>query len=95
MGAFGVTPEELCATQAAVASAAAAARRSVAGLRAQADGVEWHGPAGHAFRAAWAEWRHGATLVLGALDDLARLTGAAGTSYATTDEAVRRAVAAS
>ena len=95
MSAFGVTPQELPALQAAVGSAAAAAHRSVAGLRSQADGVEWQGPAGHAFRAAWAEWLRGATLVLGALDELARLVGAAGASYATTDDSVRRAVAAS
>ena len=93
MSAFGVTPEELAALQSAVGSAAAAARQSVSGLRSRADGVEWVGPAGHAFRSAWEEWRHGAMLVLGALDDLARLVGAAGASYSATDESVRTAVA--
>ena len=93
MSGFGVTPTELSALQAAVGSAAAAARESVAGLHARADAVDWHGPAGHSFRLAWEEWRRGATLVLGALDDLARLVGAAGTSYAATDETVRTAVA--
>ena len=93
MSGFGVTPSELSALQSAVASAAAAARASVDGLRARAEGVEWQGPAGHSFQVAWEEWFRGATLVLGALDDVARLVGAAGSSYAGTDESVRAAVA--
>ena len=93
MSGFAVTPSELSALQVAVGSAAAAARESVDGLRARADAVEWRGPAGHSFRSAWEEWLRGATLVLGALDDLARLVGAAGTAYAATDDSVRTAVA--
>lgn len=93
MSGFGVTPAELAALQASVGTAAAAARRSVDGLRSTAAGVVWHSPAGHGFRLAWEEWLGGATLVVGALDELARLLGAAGASYAGTDESVRAAVA--
>jgi uncharacterized protein YukE len=93
MSAFGVTPAELAALQTTVGSAAAAARRSVDGLRTTAAGVVWQGVAGHSFRLAWEEWLAGAGLVLSALDDLARLVGAAGASYVATDEAVRSAVA--
>src|SRR4051794_3459056 len=93
MSAFGVTPAELAALQNTVGSAAAAARRSVDGLRSTAAGVVWQGVAGHSFHLAWEEWLAGAELVLAAMDELARLVGAAGTSYAATDDAVRWAVA--
>ena len=93
MSAFGVTPAELAALQASVGAAAGAARRSVDGLRATAAGVVWEGAAGHSMRAAWEEWLAGASLVVGALDELARLVGAAGSSYTGTDESVRAAVA--
>ena len=79
--------------QVAVGSAAASARQSVVGLRSAAVAVEWQGPAAHGFRLAWAHWSAGAELVLDALDELARLVGAAGSSYAATDESVRVAVA--
>jgi WXG100 family type VII secretion target len=95
MSAFGVTPAELTTLHAAVGSAAAAARQSVARLRASADGVAWQGPAGHSFRLAWEDWSAGASTVLAALDSLARLVGAAGSSYAATDESVRASVALS
>jgi len=93
MSGFGVTPAELAALQASVASAAAAARRSVDGLRSTAAGVDWHGAAGQSVRSAWEEWFAGAALAVGALDELARLVGAAGASYTGTDESVRVAVA--
>jgi WXG100 family type VII secretion target len=94
MSGFGVTPAELAALQAFVTDAAGAARSAVDGFRSQAAGVVWRGAAGHSMRAAWEEWLDGAALVVGALDELARLVGTAGTSYTGTDESVRTAVAA-
>lgn len=95
MGAFAVTPADLAALQGLVGTAAGAARRSVGQVRAEADDVlrGWHGEAARGFGAAWAEWLRGAALVLDALDELATLVGGAGTSYATTDDGVRAAVA--
>ena len=96
MSGFGVTPAELAETRAFVGAAAAHARRSVEGLHAAARPVlteQWQGEAAAAFRLAWEQWWGGAVLVLDALDELARLTGAAGDSYAGTDEAVRVRIA--
>jgi WXG100 family type VII secretion target len=93
---FGVTPAELAEARAFVGAAAGHARRSVEGLHAQARQVlsgEWQGEAAAAFRVAWEQWWDGAVLVLDALDELARLTGAAGESYLATDDGIRAGVA--
>jgi len=94
MSGFGVTPAELAAGDVFVHEAAHRARQAVGGLRLEAAellGGGWQGGAAAAFRSAWAGWLSGALLAVEALDELARLTGAAGTSYVGTDETVRTA----
>lgn len=91
-----MTPAELAALDRFVGSAAAQARRTVAGLGAEAAGAlggGWQGAAGAAFRLAWEDWARGAELVVGALDEMAGLVGSAAASYTGTDESVRAAVA--
>ena len=93
---FAVTPPELAALDRFVGAAALRAQHAVDGLRVEAAGVlgsGWQGAAGGAFRLAWEDWLRGAELVVGALDELVRLTAAAAASYTGTDESVRAAVA--
>jgi WXG100 family type VII secretion target len=95
---FGVSPNELQALDAFVAAAASHAHASVEQLRAEADALfagGWHGPAASAFRLAWEQWSDAARIVLVALDETAVLVGAAASTYAETDGAVRVAVARS
>jgi WXG100 family type VII secretion target len=58
-------------------------------------GGGWQGPAASAFRVGWEEWVAGADAMVEALAELAALLGASSAAYATTDDAVRVAVARS
>ena len=89
MSGFAVTPGELQGLDGYVESAAEHARDAVARLQVEVAELHWHGPAANAFAIAWHDWLEGARLVLGALDDLGRLVGAAARDYVATDDAVR------
>jgi WXG100 family type VII secretion target len=92
MGGYAVEPADLQRVEAFAGSAAAQARAVVERIRAEGNrlfGAGWHGPAASAFRLGWEQWVEGATVMLGALDELAALLGSSAVGYASTEEAVR------
>ena len=89
---FAVTPDDLSALDGYVAGAAVHARSAVSQVQAQASslfGSGWQGGAASTFRLAWEQWLEGAHAMIGAMESLAELLGAAGGGYDETDAAVR------
>jgi WXG100 family type VII secretion target len=96
VGGYQVDAAALTHADSVLAGAATAARAALQGVRATADellGSRWDGPAAAAYRAGWADWLTGMTVLLDGLEALAGALGSSAAGYAATEAEVRTAVA--